>query len=468
MGRVPSIGGLRVAVTLAFCGVALATVAQPRAPQPPRSARAAAQADLTGTWVAQITEDWRWRMITPPKGDYASVPLNAAGRQVADRWDPAADVAAGEQCRVFGAGGLMRLPTRVKISWADDDTLKVATDAGEQTRLFRFDRKAPADARSVVAGPIRSRMDRRATAESVRPAPRGTDSGSFVRAPRRGRRPAGRWSAGSRWRAWRRGADAARRAQGGHYESSCGLSAQERRALQRPGRRDRVLRPAHAVRQRLSASGHRGDRSHVSDDAVRRQQSVQARARRFEVARRRRARRSRRSASFSRRCSSNEPGRILRNAPVPGTLRNLRGRQSRRAGADGFRRRLGSGRRGHLRLSGGVPRSRRRPRSRRLRGPADQRCGALQGIVVLAFMAHRAGAHVPAAPGDLRVPQPRGAFGREGIRCRHAEARGVPLLRHLRSRANGLDGRARAPARERAAYVRRFLDGPVGGQQARR
>ena len=144
--RVRSIGGLHVVATLAFCGIAFATAAQPRGPQPPRTARAAAQADLTGTWVAQITEDWRWRMITPPKGDYASVPLNAAGRQLADRWDAAADVAAGEQCRAFGAGGVMRLPTRVKISWADDETLKLTTDAGEQTRLFHFDRKVPADA----------------------------------------------------------------------------------------------------------------------------------------------------------------------------------------------------------------------------------------------------------------------------------------------------------------------------------
>src|SRR5512143_2765106 len=107
--------GFRAAAALALCAFALASAAQPRAPQPPRTGRATAQADLTGTWVAQITEDWRWRMITPPKGDYASVPLNAAARQVADRWDPAADTAAGEQCRAFGAGGLMRLPTRVKI-----------------------------------------------------------------------------------------------------------------------------------------------------------------------------------------------------------------------------------------------------------------------------------------------------------------------------------------------------------------
>jgi hypothetical protein len=131
----------RASVTGALFGLALASAAQPPGrpgPPPPRSARDAALVDLTGNWVAQITEDWRWRMITPPKGDYASVPLNARGREVADTWDLAADEAAGEQCRAFGAGGLLRQPTRVRISWSDDDTLKLETDAGEQTRLFRF------------------------------------------------------------------------------------------------------------------------------------------------------------------------------------------------------------------------------------------------------------------------------------------------------------------------------------------
>jgi hypothetical protein len=98
--------------------------------------------DVTGNWVAQITEDWRWRMITPPKGDYASVPLTPLGRQVADGWDPAADAAAGEQCRAFGAGGIMRLPTRLKMAWADDSTLRIETDAGRQERVLRFDRSA--------------------------------------------------------------------------------------------------------------------------------------------------------------------------------------------------------------------------------------------------------------------------------------------------------------------------------------
>jgi hypothetical protein len=127
-------------------GLATAVSAQPPspAPAPPRSAREVARADLVGNWVAQVTEDWRWRMITPPKGDYASVPLNAEGRKVADGWDLARDAAAGEQCRAFGAGGIMRQPTRLRIGWADSATLRVETDAGQQTRLFRFARaRAP-------------------------------------------------------------------------------------------------------------------------------------------------------------------------------------------------------------------------------------------------------------------------------------------------------------------------------------
>jgi hypothetical protein len=137
---------LRAVAAQALCVIAFAAVAQPPPAQAPRSPRAAAQVDVTGNWVAQITEDWRWRMITPPKGDYASVPLTPLGRQVADGWDPAADAAAGEACRAFGAGGLMRLPTRLEIAWADDATLRLETDAGEQQRLLHFDSRAPAEA----------------------------------------------------------------------------------------------------------------------------------------------------------------------------------------------------------------------------------------------------------------------------------------------------------------------------------
>jgi hypothetical protein len=114
-----------------------------RAGGPPATPRAAAPIDITGQWVAIISEDWRWRMITPAKGDYPSIPMTAAAQKVADSWDPAKDAAAGEQCKAYGAPGLMRGPTRLRISWVDDDTLKLETDYGIQTRLFEF-RGAPA------------------------------------------------------------------------------------------------------------------------------------------------------------------------------------------------------------------------------------------------------------------------------------------------------------------------------------
>ena len=108
------------------------------APGPPPTPKAGARVDLTGYWVSLITEDWRYRQFTPPKGDYESVPINPAGKKIADAWDPAKDEAAGEQCRPYGAAGLMRLPTRLHITWQDDRALKLETDAGTQTRIFHF------------------------------------------------------------------------------------------------------------------------------------------------------------------------------------------------------------------------------------------------------------------------------------------------------------------------------------------
>jgi hypothetical protein len=64
--------------------------------------------DLTGYWVSIVNEDWRWRMVTPPKGDVASVPINAEGRKIAESWDPKLD----GSCLAYGAAGLMRMPTR--------------------------------------------------------------------------------------------------------------------------------------------------------------------------------------------------------------------------------------------------------------------------------------------------------------------------------------------------------------------
>jgi hypothetical protein len=123
---------LSVALTASLAGQ---RGAPPGAPPVPR---AAAPIDLTGYWVSVVTEDWRWRMVTPKKGDYASVPLTAEGRRVADTWDPEKEKASAQECRAFGAPALLRLPTRLRITWQDDTTLKLETDAGTQTRLLHF------------------------------------------------------------------------------------------------------------------------------------------------------------------------------------------------------------------------------------------------------------------------------------------------------------------------------------------
>ena len=95
-----------------------------------------------------VTQDWRWRMVTPPKGDYQGVQMTPEAAKVADAWDPAKDEAAGEQCKSYGAPALMSVPGRLHITWQDDNTLKVETDAGTQTRLLHFGR-GPATPRAA-------------------------------------------------------------------------------------------------------------------------------------------------------------------------------------------------------------------------------------------------------------------------------------------------------------------------------
>lgn len=112
--------------------------AQQPKPATSTTPRSAAGIDLTGYWVSYVTEDWRFRMITPPKGDYRAVPLTAEGRKTADAWDPAADARTGNECKAYGAAAIMRVPGRFHISWQDDNTLRMEADTGQQTRLFRF------------------------------------------------------------------------------------------------------------------------------------------------------------------------------------------------------------------------------------------------------------------------------------------------------------------------------------------
>ena len=138
---------------------------------PPPTAKASAPIDLTGTWVSLITEDWRWRMVTPARGDYQSVPITPEAMRVADAWDPAKDTASGEACRSYGAAALMRVPGRARISWLDDNTLKVEYDAGTQTRLLRFGAAKPASGAPTWQGHSVAEWE--------------------VRRPARGREPAG-------------------------------------------------------------------------------------------------------------------------------------------------------------------------------------------------------------------------------------------------------------------------------------
>ncbi len=113
-----------------------------------KSAQVSSPIDLTGTWVSVVTEDWMFRMVTPPKGEMLGVPVTQASRAAANAWDPAADEAAGNQCKAFGAAGVMRQPGRIRVAWQDDSTLKVETEAGTQTRLFHFGAAPAAGERS--------------------------------------------------------------------------------------------------------------------------------------------------------------------------------------------------------------------------------------------------------------------------------------------------------------------------------
>ena len=131
---------------LALCvAVAVPAVAGAQGPGrgagPAATGRAAALKDLTGYWVSVVAEHWHLRMLVPPKGNFEMLPLNAEARRVANTWDPAKE---SEPCKSYGAAAIMRVPGRLHIQWADDNTLRIDTDSGTQTRLFHFGVAAPA------------------------------------------------------------------------------------------------------------------------------------------------------------------------------------------------------------------------------------------------------------------------------------------------------------------------------------
>lgn len=164
--------GIATALCLWLPSASLAQGARGRG-APPQTPRASAPIDLTGYWTAVLTEDWHVRMFTASKGDFGSgppgavaqivtgrlgvganpaqdgnIPYNLKGAQAAVAWDAAADEAAGQQCKAYGAPGVMRQPTHLHVTWADDNTLKVEADFGTQTRLLHF-APTPAPAASL-------------------------------------------------------------------------------------------------------------------------------------------------------------------------------------------------------------------------------------------------------------------------------------------------------------------------------
>jgi hypothetical protein len=127
---------------------------------PAQTAKAAAPFDLTGYWVSVITEDWRYRMVTPSAGDYQGVPMTPEARKVADAWDPAKEEASGDPCKSYGAPALLRVPGRLHITWQDDQTLRMDSDAGKQTRIFHFGDWKPVNGPATLQGDSKAEWER--------------------------------------------------------------------------------------------------------------------------------------------------------------------------------------------------------------------------------------------------------------------------------------------------------------------
>jgi hypothetical protein len=110
--------------------------------------------------VAVVNEDWRYRMVTPAKGDYKGVPITQEALKIVNAWNPAADEAAGNQCKSYGAAAIMRVPGRIHVTWQDDTTLRVDTDAGTQSRLFQFAAAPEAGGQPTWQGQSAARWER--------------------------------------------------------------------------------------------------------------------------------------------------------------------------------------------------------------------------------------------------------------------------------------------------------------------
>ncbi len=123
---------------------------------PPPVPKAAAPIDLTGYWVSIVTEDWRYRMVTPAQGDYEGVPMTPAAIKVADDM-------GSEESGVLTRSVQVRMERRRFSAFRNAftspgrtiNTLKMETDAGKQTRTFHFgDWKSPESAPSLQGNSV--------------------------------------------------------------------------------------------------------------------------------------------------------------------------------------------------------------------------------------------------------------------------------------------------------------------------
>ena len=105
--------------------------------------------------MSLIVDEWRFR-VSPQKGDIVYLPLNAAGRQIANAWDPDKDEADGNACKAYGAVGVMQRPGRLHITWdgdhAEDRNRRRHADANDSFRAG-----AGAAGRAVAGRVIRRR-----------------------------------------------------------------------------------------------------------------------------------------------------------------------------------------------------------------------------------------------------------------------------------------------------------------------
>ena len=160
-----------------------------RAPRAARRRREAAPVDLTGYWVSPSWRTgagaWSRRSKAMPR----ACPSTPQARPSSTPGIPAKDEAAGDECKAYGAPGLMRVPGRLRIRWQDDDTLE------DRSRRRRADALA-----ALRRGAARTASRRAGKATR---GPVGASDG----APGTGRRAGSAWRRGgprraerSRWR----------------------------------------------------------------------------------------------------------------------------------------------------------------------------------------------------------------------------------------------------------------------------